>query len=579
MKKIYLLLTFLGIFNASAQTVYSENMGVPTGTTAIATYVTGTAPATFQNASPILYSGTADVRATTVSTGYTGASGGGNIFLTNTIGRVFLIEGINTSAYNTADLRLELGHYKSTAAATNELSIEVSTDGTNFTPLTYTRTGGIGWALVSITSGIPSTTNLRIRFTQTSATPQFRLDDIIVKNVSSSCALVPGTPTTACSANTLGIDTYVITIPFTGGGTASYTISPTIGTVGGDNPNSVASGNITISGTNEGVNNSITITGGTCNFTIPVVAPTAGCKPVNTLPLSEPFNYTAATALNSSQMWTIANSGDDIVAEAGNLTYTGISSTGNRVTFAGAGAESRTPFTSTTTGTVYARFLNSITDLTGITASSPSYSALFTDNAGASTNARIWIRENAGQYQYGLSPTSAGAAVIWSSNLYNVGTTQYLLLAYDFGTNTLSLTENPTVNSNATVSVSLNLSAPLVNIGGFMLRQDTAALTPVTIVDELLIDTVVPDGITLARNSFDAIAGLQVYPNPAKNLVNITSDSFAAKNVEIFNVVGTKVLATTVNNTPVNVAGLPTGIYMVKITEEGKTATRKLVIE
>lgn len=85
--------------------------------------------------------------------------------------------------------------------------------------------------------------------------------------------------------------------------------------------------------------------------------------------------------------------------------------------------------------------------------------------------------------------------------------------------------------------------------------------------------------LTLSRNSFDAIAGLQVYPNPAKNLVNITSNSFAPKNVEIFNVVGTKVLATSVNNTPVNVAGLPTGIYMVKVTEEGKTATRKLVIE
>ena len=126
-------------------------------------------------------------------------------------------------------------------------------------------------------------------------------------------------------------------------------------------------------------------------------------------------------------MWTVVNSGDDIVTEAGNLTYAGITSTGNRATFAGVGAESRTPFTSTTSGVVYARFLNSVTDLTGITAGSNTYSALFTDNTGATTNARLWIRENGGQYQYGLSATSSGAAAVWSPNLYNVGTTQYLL--------------------------------------------------------------------------------------------------------------------------------------------------------
>lgn len=579
MKKIYLLLSLVLSSVSFGQTIYTENMGVPAGTTAIATYVGGTAPATFQNASPILYSGTADVRATTVSTGYTGASAGGNVFLTNTVGRVFLIEGINTSSYSTADLRLELGHYKSTAAATTELTIEVSTDGTTFTPLTYTRTGGTGWALVSIASGVPSATNLRIRFTQTSATAQFRLDDIVVKNVSSSCLLVPGTPTTLCDATTLGIDTYTITIPYTGGGTASYTITPTVGTVGGDNPNSVAAGNITITGTNEGVNNSITITGGTCNYTIPVLAPTGGCKPTNTLPLSEPFNYAAATTLNSTQMWTVANTGDDIIVEAGDLTYAGITSTGNRVTFAGAGAESRTPFTSTTSGVVYARFLNSVTDLTGITAGGITYSALFTDNTGASTNARLWIRENAGQYQYGLSATSAGAAAVWSPNLYNVSATQYLLFSYDITNNILALFENPTLFSTANVSVSLNLATPLANIGGFMLRQDTAALTPVTIVDELLIDIAVPDGLTLSRNSFDAISGLNIYPNPAKNTLNITSDSFETKTVAIYNVLGVQVLSTTVTNAPINIAALSKGVYVVKVTEEGKTATRKLVIE
>jgi hypothetical protein len=44
-------------------------------------------------------------------------------------------------------------------------------------------------------------------------------------------------------------------------------------------------------------------------------------------------------------------------------------------------------------------------------------------------------------------------------------------------------------------------------------------------------------------------------------------------------VVGKQVLNTTTSNEVINVASLNPGIYMVKIIEEGKTATRKLVIK
>lgn len=117
MKKIYFMLFMLTGVTMMAQTIYSENMGTPSATTPIATNV-------FQNAAPIVYSGTADIRATTVSSGYTGASGGGNVFFTNTAGRDFLIEGINTSAFNTSTLQLSFGQYKSTTGANNELTIE-----------------------------------------------------------------------------------------------------------------------------------------------------------------------------------------------------------------------------------------------------------------------------------------------------------------------------------------------------------------------------------------------------------------------------------------------------------------------
>ncbi|MFN7014782.1 MAG: T9SS type A sorting domain-containing protein [Bacteroidia bacterium] len=48
--------------------------------------------------------------------------------------------------------------------------------------------------------------------------------------------------------------------------------------------------------------------------------------------------------------------------------------------------------------------------------------------------------------------------------------------------------------------------------------------------------------------------------------------------VQIFDIVGKEVVKANVINNSINVANLQAGVYVVKITEEGKTATRKLII-
>ena len=161
--------------SVNAQTVFfSENIDAGTSTTNQSIAAT-----TFQNAAPITFSGTADTRTSTSSNGYTGASGERNVFFTSTVGRDFLISGINSSNYE--NITLQLGHHKSTTAGNNELIIEVSSNGTDWTALSYSRPTGTGtanWTLISPTGTIPSTENLRLRFTQNSSTTQFRIDDI-----------------------------------------------------------------------------------------------------------------------------------------------------------------------------------------------------------------------------------------------------------------------------------------------------------------------------------------------------------------------------------------------------------------
>lgn len=76
------------------------------------------------------------------------------------------------------------------------------------------------------------------------------------------------------------------------------------------------------------------------------------------------------------------------------------------------------------------------------------------------------------------------------------------------------------------------------------------------------------------------ISGLKVYPNPVTNgTLYIATDANAEKTVHIYDILGKQVLNTVISSESVNVSALNSGVYMVKITEEGKTATRKLVVQ
>ena len=75
------------------------------------------------------------------------------------------------------------------------------------------------------------------------------------------------------------------------------------------------------------------------------------------------------------------------------------------------------------------------------------------------------------------------------------------------------------------------------------------------------------------------IEGLAIYPNPVNSgKIYITTKSSLDKKVEIFNVLGKKVLETVITSKEVNVSNLAAGVYIIKIKEGDATATRKLII-
>ena len=192
----------------SAGTYFKETMDTVLSNTPIATYEANNG---FDNDAFIM-SGTADVRATVQSSGYVGASGGANVFFTNTAGRNFIISNINTSAYN--DLQLSFGIYKAGINSTGaDFIVQVSSDGINYTTLNFdplpSGSGTAHWYLRTTTGLIPPTANLSIQFIQTGTSTQYRLDDVALRfstGASYSITVTADGPTTFCQGDSVGLN-------------------------------------------------------------------------------------------------------------------------------------------------------------------------------------------------------------------------------------------------------------------------------------------------------------------------------------------------------------------------------------
>jgi hypothetical protein len=112
------------------------------------------------------------------------ASGGGNVFFTNTVGTYLQIAGFNPSS-TPASMDVTFDMYGYNPSNLSELILEYSTDGINYTELPYRRLfrnymPPTPWDIM-VSDPLPASvgfSNLKIRFRQTTATQQFRVDDI-----------------------------------------------------------------------------------------------------------------------------------------------------------------------------------------------------------------------------------------------------------------------------------------------------------------------------------------------------------------------------------------------------------------
>lgn len=427
--------------------------------------------------------------------------------------------------------------------------------------------------------------------THTAITPA--VNKTVTFSVAYPCEFVLGDVTTTCDAITSGIDTYSGTIAFSGGNSGTtYAITAPAGvTVGGDNPDTSAAGTITFTGMTEGTEGVIMIVGeseSSCDLSVPLSSPV--CVP---FPIIEHFDYTDATNLGDQSAWSMLNSGDEMLVTTGNLDYTGLeASTGNKIKFDESGSETYTAFSDVTSGTVYASFLLKVTGFqtgTNIDLNDGGYIASL---AGSTSgyDARFWVRPNPDTsgttFDIGFGYESSNPT--FTTGTYALNDVLFVILAYNMDDGTISTWINPDASSFAGTIPSATISStdtnPPAAINLFLLRQDSNNETPFVELDAVRISNswadVTPKEATAAVNRND-IEGFSIYPNPiSNNTFTLTSASNEEKSVMIFNLLGKKVLDTRFSGTKseINVAAINAGIYILKVTEAGKIATKKLVI-
>jgi hypothetical protein len=76
------------------------------------------------------------------------------------------------------------------------------------------------------------------------------------------------------------------------------------------------------------------------------------------------------------------------------------------------------------------------------------------------------------------------------------------------------------------------------------------------------------------------IQSLELYPNPSENILNVKFNTNSSGTIEVFSTLGVQCLTTSFihqNTLQLNISGLKTGLYFLRITQMDKTKTYSFV--
>mgnify|MGYP003631040605 CR=1 FL=1 len=341
----------------------------------------------------------------------------------------------------------------------------------------------------------------------------------------------------------------------------------------------------------------------------------------------EPFNYTdqAQNATNeliltSSGFWIAGPSisggsttNDDIVTSPFIAELYGLpTQQNNAYQIRGGGNDPSHKFTPRTTGDVY---WSALLDVQGWTTYTPgstgkNFMSLTNDwtppSGSISYPGTLAIKAESTtvgetQFRFGVANEFIGSGTIgsYSTSAFTVSdlatnpqSAFFVVVRYNIDTATTTLWVNPTFTGTAMTAdaptasiVGSSGGGQVSEVGGFFIRMDSNSNTPTTVIDEIRVGLtwtdVVSNTATLSISENELQAAISLYPNPAKDYISInTKNNLEISNVEIYSLLGQKVKSQRVSeDNRVDVSSLSKGMYLMKISADGNSITKKIVIE
>lgn len=213
----------------------------------------------------------------------------------------------------------------------------------------------------------------------------------------------------------------------------------------------------------------------------------------------------------------------------------------------------------------------------------PALGAVFQNNSG-STVSKISIQNRMKQWkESGNSGVNESVAFYYSLDATSLNTGNWTAVpALNLDEKLTGVSSNNPVNGNLAANYTFPIQS-IINLNWMdganlwikWVDTNDAGANGMYAIDNFMISLNQVLGVKQ-----NAIAGLNMYPNPvSKGTLYITSNSSEAKSVSVYDLLGKQVLNTKTSNNTVNVSSLKGGSYIVKITEDGKTDTKKLIIE
>ena len=390
--------------------------------------------------------------------------------------------------------------------------------------------------------------------------------DAVNINCANTCPLVITITSVTCDTQTTGAtsDTYTIVASFTGGGTETYVptvVGGTIDVANSDDPSTSATGTIIVNAV-EGTDVAYSITSANCNIqdsvTSPVCEPSSNVTDIATLRqgiLGATYTLTGEAFLTYQQTFR----GQKYIQDATAAIL--IDDNDGNITTTYAIADGITGIT------------GELSEFNGvmqfIPESDPGAATSTGNNLTIQTVTIADFNANSEDYESELiaflnvSLTDADGTVTFATG------TNYVI------SNGSETTTMRTQFFDADYIGQVIPTTQLSNIVGIASQFDNG--TDVT-----------PQIFPRDSNDFEAnlsassntLTNVSIYPNPSNTgLVTIETASNEAAAVEVYNLLGKQVISQTLTNSTLNVANLSSGVYLVKVSVEGKSATKKLVIE